>query len=218
MPDTLTDGIWSTPQPDGPPRYSPPLPHTSALYLVEQDYMMNASSFTATALNSLWDLDGSYYLVEEGPPQSPGAEVRKWTRKYAKVPDSWSEPGGDYSYNFIGIVPFGSLPEGRSRQVLEVPMRIQRDYYLCGIGGTYATPQAMVDAVTIQQQTYYLTLYPSAFVQLLTQIGADVPTTPSSEQYLGWVNTGTEIAVDTSVFSRWMGNIFVRETRYVKAR
>lgn len=218
MPDAIADGIWTSPQVDGPPRYSAPLPHTSALYVVEQDYVCDWDNFTPQALNTAFDLDGSYKLVFEGDPQNAGAAVRRWTRRYAQVPGSWTDAGGDYAYNFIAISEVAALPQGRNSQVLEVPLRIQRDYFLVGSGGTYADYAAMVGAATIPQQTYTLTLYPSAYATRLTAIGADTPTTPSAEQYLGWVAAGTEIAVDTSVFSRWMGNIFVRETRYVKAR
>lgn len=218
MPDILTDGNWTQAAVDGPPRFIPSMPYTSKAFYFEQDYVQNELDWVATALNTTSPDFPSYVLVEEGAPQSPGSGVRKWTRKYALVPDSWSEPGGNYSYNFIGIVSFPLLPTGRVRQVLEVPMRIQRDYFLVGSGGTYGTEALMVAGATIPQQVYALTLYPSSFVQLLTAIGADVPTTPSSDQYLSWVNTGSEIAVDTSVFVRWMGNIWCRETRYVKAR
>lgn len=218
MADTLTDGTWSSPQVDGPPRYFAPFQHVSTLYVVDQDYSSNVSGFTATALNTTFDLDATYYLVEEGQPQNIGAAARKWTRRYAKVPDSWSESAGIYAYNFIGIISFSALPEGRSRQVLEVPLRVQRDYFLVGSGGSYSTIEQLVLAQTIPQQTYYLQLYTSSYVQTLTPIGADVPTVPSAEQYLGWVASGTEITVETSSFVRWMGNIWCRETRYVKAR
>ncbi len=218
MPDTLTDGNWTLPAVDGPPRFIPSLPFTSKAFYFEQDYVQNEMDWVATALNTASPDFPTYVLVEEGPPQSPGSGVRHWTRKYAIVPDSWSEPGGDYSYNFIGIVSFPSLPLGRTRQILEVPLRIQRDYFLIGSGGSYPTDVALVAAQTIPQQTYYLTLYPSSFVQLITAAAADVPTTPPAETYLAWVAAGTEIAVDTSVFVRWMGNIWCRETRYVKAR
>jgi hypothetical protein len=218
MSDFLRDGNWSSPQIDGPPRFSAPLPNTSALYLLEQDYLCDEISFTPTALNTVSPDFPTYYLVEEGSPQSPGSGVRKWTRKYAKIPDSWTDAGGNYSYNFIGIDSLPSYPTGRNRQVIDAPLRIQRDYYLVGTGGSFATYEALVLANTIPQQLYYFTLYQSAYVDKLTPVGSDVPTTPSGEQYLAWVSSGAEITVDTSVFSRWMGNIFVRETRYVKAK
>lgn len=219
MPDTLTDGIWTLPQVDGPPRFYAPFPYTSKKFYFDQDYVQNELDWIETALNTPSPDFPSFILVKEGDPQSPGSGIRRWTRTYAIVPDSWSEPGGNYAYNFIGLSGVPVLfPLGRFRQVLDVPMRVQRDYFLVGTGGTYADEVALVAAKTIPQQVYTNALYPGVFVQALTNSASDQPTTPSLETYLGWMAAKTEITVDTSVFVRWNGNIWCRETRYVQAR
>lgn len=218
MPDTLTDGNWSIADVDGPERLTAPIPNTEKKYIIEQDMVINVESFTALALNTPHPTFPLYKLVFETPTQPAGCGAVKWTRRYAMIPDSWSEPTGDISYNFIGIGPTVAVPISRIRQVLEVPMRTQRDYFLVGAGGAYATEAALVASQTIPQQTYYATLYPTAFVDQISSVLALLPTSPSAETYLGWVISGTEIAVDTSIFVRWEGNIWCRETRYVKAR
>lgn len=46
--------------------------------------------------------------------------------------------------------------------------------------------------------------------------GIPNPTVPSFTDYNGWMNTA-EIVAEASSFTRWMGNIFVRRTRFVLA-
>lgn len=47
---------------------------------------------------------------------------------------------------------------------------------------------------------------------------ANPSTNPTVAEYAQWVANGQEFVAETSVVERWLGNIWVRKTRYVKAR
>lgn len=236
-----TDGTWTAAYAVTGPVFSSPIPNTTAQYVLEQDFMQLRANWTPLALNTPHTSSVLAYpqfrLVSEGPRADMGEGICRWTRTYAKVPDSWSEQNGTVSYNFIGYLGTGgvNVPDAvpqRERFVKVVPVRLQRDYFLTGPGGDYLTDK---DIPLLEEQEYY---YPSRQngevihvpVDYLnsketivitpggSEIEFDYDTIPSRKNYKKWVKQGSEIIPETSHVARWMGNIFVRETRYIVAQ
>lgn len=181
--------------------------------VIAQDFVQTMTSFAALAIGTAHPTQANYYLVEETAPQPIGCGVGRWTRVYAKVPETHSEYQS-YGFNWIGFAGvFGANVEtvsGREREVKDVMSRIQYDYYLVGTP-TYPTPD---DIPLIDEQKYYV----SAVAQSVEYIFDGSPSsTPSLTAYLALVAAGSEIVAVASEAERWKGNIYVRKTRYVTA-
>lgn len=219
MANLVYDGDYSTAQAVTNPELSAPIAGVNANYLLRQDFMQSLSSFVALALNTPHPTYSTYYLVDESEKVDIGGGLVRWTRTYAQVPASYSEPGGNYAYSFIGFYgQFGinvTQITGRERQTEVVPVRINRDFFLVGPGQIYTDPN---DIPTMPEQQYY-----SGSPTLKVNYIGDSPplqiaTTPSRTAYDALVAAGSEIVVEASTIFRWMGNIYVRETRYVTAK
>lgn len=192
-----------------------------------QDYTCQRDSFIPLALNTAHPDDSNFVLVKEDNFQNLGGDIVQWTRTYAKNPAAWdnegsySEPGGTMAYAFIGFVGVTGINvdavTGRERQVQTVGVRLHREFFLTGPGQTYEDPN---DIPIIEEQEYF---YGDPSDGLKTDFLGDSPpldeeTTPSRTEYVAMITGGDEIPVQASVVTRWMGNIFMRETRYVLAK
>ncbi len=220
MADTLTDGVFTVASVHGPARLIAPFPHTSARYVLEQDYLINFDNFTPLALNTAHPTLTSYKLVLESPLDPFGCGVTKFTRTFAQVPDSWSDSSGNYAYNFIGFYGAWGINitdiTGRDRFTRTVPVRIYREYFMVGSGGSYSD---FTDIPLNAEQKYYA----NGVTNLETNWLADSPpfsiaTSPTRTAYEALITGEDEIVVETSTRVRWMGNIWCRETRYVQAQ
>ena len=195
-----------------------PFPGINVDYILKQRFMQPLINWEPTDLNTPHDDYADFLLVEESPLQDASAGLVTWERTYAKVPDTYSEPGGNYAYNFIGYFgAFGlnvTTATGRERFVRTVPMRIQRDFFLVD-GDTIPTP---FDIPVVEAQKYY-SVDEDVEVDYLgdSDILAN-ETTPSRTDYQAMIAAGDEIVAEDSRLTRWMGNIFMRETLYIKAR
>lgn len=219
MSDILQDNGWTVATAHGPARKVAPLPNVSTIYVTEQDYVQNVDSFASLDLNTPHPTEPGFVLVQETPYEDFSAGAVKWTRVYAKVPDSWSEANGTYAYNFIGFLGIWGINvtviSGRPRYTYTVPVKVVRDYFLTGIGGLYATS---LDIPLIPEQQYYITSVHFPVNELWDNPPFSNSSTPTRAVYEGWITTGSYIAVEASNIIRWMGNIFCRETKYVKAQ
>lgn len=188
-----------------------------------------------------------YYLVGESPLTDLGGGLCKWTRTYAQVPATRNDPSS-LAYPFIGyygrvanLATSSSFPViGRPRQSLPVTCRIQSDYFLIG-----ATPPASFTNISlipvIAATKYYVpqgsiiggvfaptyaagstndlaTGTDTDFIWDPASFGGIIPTIPSRTTYQGWITAGTEVVAEASQLSRWKGNIYQRQTKYVIAR
>lgn len=208
------------------PELSAPLAGQKKNYILTQDFIQLEANFVPLDLNTAYPTAPftSYVLVSEENKRDIGGNRVRWTRVYAQVPDSYDEPGGNYSYNFIGI--FGNFGiqfttvTGRDRFTRIVPVHLQRDFYLVGAGGSYPDWQS----IPVVDVTIY---YYSTPIYQVDYIGDNPPltiaTVPSSTQYVALVNadaadeTSFSIIVEPSSITRWQGNIYMRETRAIKA-
>lgn len=240
---TYIDGTWTAAIATGLPVLSQPFVGDSGFYVLNQEYQQFAENFTPLALNTAHPdaTYTAYKLVSESPNQDIGNGIVKWTRTYAKVPTTRNDYA-TISYNFVGF--YGAIADiatvtsfpivGRNRFSNNVTCRIQYDFYLVD-GTTYATPASIP---TIIERRYYIplgTISGGVFTATYTRDtlndlatgkatdsiydkaswGNLVPTYPTLTEYLGWITAGTEIVAEPSQISRWMGNIYVRSTKYI---
>lgn len=221
----ITSGPLETAKPSGAPVFSAPFSSlgVNTVFVLRQPWMQFLVNFAPLALDTPHPVYADFLLVEESPLEDSGvAGVVKWSRIYAKKPEDFSRPAGNYSYNFIGFFgSFGSAvtqATGRNRFTRNVPARLQRDFFLIG-----ASPSAdfltFEEIPQISQQRYYYGSDPTLDLDFL----ADSPpfqqaTTPSATAYKAMITAEDEIVAEASKLEVWMGNIYIRETIYVKAQ
>lgn len=225
-----TDGDFTTVSASSAIVLEAPFEHTAARYVLRQKFTQTQSSRTVGVLNTQHASLTTYYLVSEGPDNDLGEGVCEWERTYAQKPDAFTEPGGTYTYNFIGIAgTFGPGIEsatGRERFSRTVQSVVVNEFFIVGTaGGGLATPDySTAQAIPLETVTRY-------HYELAEEIEADylyddppatTPTVPSRTEYLDWCEDDKNDAdsytiVVSSEVTRWMGNIWVRQTRKIKA-
>lgn len=220
-------GDFTIAQPCSLPVFSAPIDGVNVFYLLTQEWEMDANSFAPEALNTPHPDFADYVLTGEGPQSDLGNGVVRWTRTYAKVPDTYTESGGSLSYNFIGFQGYTQTSStddtpltGRPRFTRTVPVQITREFFLTGSGQTYVTSEQIP---VIDQQQYLLdsTQY---YVDFLSD---DPPyanqTDPGRAEYDALITTDAatvnsfSLVAEASRITRWQGNIFMRETLRIKA-
>lgn len=231
----------------GAPRFSAPFEGDSTVYKIEQDFMQFTVNYSALALNTAHPDYSSYHLVHETALMDMGGGISKWTRVYCAVPATRNDYAS-LAYSFIGY--YGQIASlatdsnfpvvGRARQTRSVTCRVQNDYYLCGAGGSFATPDLIpaiaatkyyvpAGTVVVATGTFVYTYGMGTAADMNNGTDTDliwdpaaisgiIPTVPSRTIYQGWINAGTEIVADGSQLSRWQGNIYQRQTKYVLAK
>lgn len=242
-----TDGDYTVATAVSNVELSQPFKRDKGMYLLSQKFWQFLANFVPLALNTPYPSVPytSYVLVSESQLRDLGGGIVEWERTYAQVPasrDDWTTIG----YQFIGY--FGTQGNfiatpgtiiGRPRQTVTVPCRVQNDYYLVGTGGTFTTPDLIPN---ILEQKYYWpqgTLSAGVFIPIYPPIGSlddimhglatdDIwnkedfgalnPTVPSRTEYEALITAGTEIVAESSKITSWQGNIFQRQTSYIKAR
>ncbi len=214
------------------PTFSAPIPGVADNYVLTQPFAQQLSAFVALALNTPHPDYPDYVLVEESEKQHLGGGDIRWTRKYAKVPAQHIEPS-TYAYSFIGFL--GRVNYDTSTGVITGTQhreRLSRTVF-CKVQNDYALATSWADALTalpvIPAQEYFIhgsldtPPYRVMTDFLLSVAGFTEVTVPTQDEYLTWI-TADEAAADSfhivaepSSLQRWMGNIFVRQTKYVKA-
>jgi len=214
-------------QPNGPIRPSYPFFDKFgdvAHVVFTQEMVTLFPSYAPLALNSTATIQGvSVYMVGDTDPDDIEAGVSSFDRSYANVPSS------HFDYESIAITYpgyFASTVNLRIRQpyTQTVMAQIQYEYFLTGAGQTYTTAAAipMVDETRVTDTN-------GLNVAILS--GVDVnngdgdftfATTPSYADYLDLVTDDTTPAtysiVESCKIVQYLGNIWCRETRRVKAR
>lgn len=210
------------------PTFTAPFPGITAQYVLTQDWMCEINSFAPLALNTAHPDYPDYKLTGESETRDMSGGMFRWTRTYAQLPESYSEPGGNYAYRFIGLMGGGGpVGEGgvipfvlRNPLTLNVPVLITRDFFLVGTGGTVATFEAIPE---IGAQRYFNVEWPVPNGDTDWLGRGEGFTVPTAEEYEEWIaadasSDSFHIVVESSSVSRWMGNFFMRETRRVKAK
>jgi len=178
------------------------------------------------------------YFVDDTERQPVGlADLVTWQRSWATIPATY------YDYSNISVIYPGYgehssasgypiVQNGRSEFESTPRCRIDNEFYLVGPGGAYADSDSIpsLSETTVSYPADTNT-NPSATFRLLrggfylcntnVTLGA---TNPSRSTYTGWVSTdsGTadsySIRAEQSTQSRYLGNIWRRQTIRVKAK
>jgi hypothetical protein len=196
----------------------PLLPDYNGVLVRRADFMQLWSSFVALDLNTVLADDTRFKLVDESPHEDVGGGHVKWTRTWARIPNTHYKPGGVYYYSFPGL----DLVRDVTAQ-MPVWAKIKREFYLVGPGGTYATFEALVAAKLVRAQQYYLTNKgPSAILSGDSGSALDYvlrpSTTPTDSDWATFIANNDVIVAEDSKIDRWMGNIFFVNTIYIPAR
>jgi hypothetical protein len=239
---TYVDGDHTVAQPVSLPERSCPIPTVNIEYQLEQDFQQDSASWAPLALNTPHPDFSSFLLAAEGPRKDLGGGLVKWKRTYIYPPAQHFTPES-FGYNFIGysgaiyttstafasygVVNTGFIIQGRQRFARVVTSKIQNDYFAVGTGMTYADGFAIP---TILGQRYYATSVTTTglFTDFLyNAIGSYSASVPSMSGYQGWVAdavangwaavSGGVMVAEDSKLTPWMGNIYVRKTRYILA-
>lgn len=205
------------------PVYSSPIPSVNAEYVYTQKFMQPRANFSPLTLNTASPLDSSYKLVEESPREDMGGGLCAWTRKYAQVPAQHIE-AESVAYNFIGFSGVTGInvqtQSGRYRFSRSVMCKVQCDYFLID-GSTYIKP---TDIPIIAEQRYFGIAGTNLETDYLASSPPFVtPSSPARDVYEGWITSDAtgdnwHIVIEPSRLVRWLGNIWRRETRYIKAK
>lgn len=232
------DGNLAVASPCGLPQFSAPVIATTEPYTFTQEWMQLLKNFIPLPLNTRHPSANkvpdysAYVLVSEGPRSDMGGGMVKWTRTYAKVPASHDE-FEQYAYAypaFYGVILAQGATttdiSGRLAFTKTVISRLRNEYFLTGPNESYATPAL----IPIVGATSFLAsgTIPNLHTQVLT-----TTTVPTKADYNGWITNATnlgfasgiapsgtnpgQLIAESSRLSRWMGNIWVRQTRYVLA-
>lgn len=217
-----TDGDWTTAQAVSGCNFECPIPGVNVAYVLKQDFVIAEASWSPLALGTAHGTYATFKLASEGPIQDIGGGKVKWTRTYAKKPSDHTDYES-YNYNFIGFAGSEGInvetQTGRARFTQTVTSKIVSAYY--EVGTSPATPADIaiiaatkyIEAGTTDQMTDYLKDSPPYATA----------TSPSRSTYEGYISTdaGTgssfSLVAEPSSVSLWMGNIYVRRTRYIKA-
>ena len=178
------------------------------------------------------------YLVEIGELEGMPGGLLRMRLRFASLPPTRNEIE-QFSYHYRGLNWLRTTPAiqyDRQSFQLTVPSRVQYDYYIFddyGILGLPVFPDGnKLSATTglyppgliLPAQYYYMDSNSVASNTFLPDDGQLSATTiPSAEDYLNFITAndyygqpvGAELVAETSTLDRWMGNIFVRRTRFV---
>jgi hypothetical protein len=226
LPDYV-DGDWTIEDPGSVPVLQSPIPATTDSDVFEQVFVQALTDFNPTPLNTPHPSAGDtpdysdFVLVKEGPKQDIHGGMVRWTRTYARVPESWDDYAS-YSYpliGFLGVFLAGSvgvvnpvLATGRPRKARVVDCRIHRDYFLTGPGGSYTSPG---DVPWFRAQEYFAsdgTFSGITFIangQTSDFISDPVltfpATSPDRTTYVGWMANARSVGFDGDSITNWAG-------------
>jgi hypothetical protein len=229
-----TDGALTTAQEQGGARKSFPFEGDVASFIVEQDYLVLLASYSPVAISTAHGTFTNAFLVRESALENIGAGVVKFTRTYAQIPATRNEYG-TFAFQYPGL--YGTLTppyafqywtvadDGRDPYLDVGSSRMKHEYFLCAAGQTYATP----DLIPILPKLAFNIIgnESSRNAYLLKEGVFWSDTNPTVEAWLDLVAGGSgigegaedgEFIAEDSTIERWMGDIYVRVTRYLKAK
>lgn len=219
---------------------------SQATMVIEQEFMVAMAYYAPMPLNTLYDASWSVgwglnglqvsvtdcFLVEEGPLIPVGGGIVRFKRKFVNLPPNRNEKE---SYNCIfPTANFGNL-ETRPGYSRIKNSRVFHEFFvydnfdLLGFIPLFPAGHRLTTSV-IGADSQFMNLEETKFFKATADavinnniLGSDEAivdgppsTTPSWSTYKSWIGN-TEIIAEASSFNRWMGNIFVRRTRFVLA-
>jgi len=181
----------------------------------------------------------SLILVNEGEPRDAGVGVYRVNRRWAIVPGPRNEME-QFTYTFPG---YADSVSGVTRQSFQrtVNSRLQYDYFVFDDWNVLNWPLfpqgrrlnadtgLYPSGLIIPEQYYYSPTLDAVDKNIFLEPGgslsdadpsdpSSVATIPSFTDYSGFAaDPAAEIVAQGSTFDRWLGNIWVRRTRFVLA-
>ncbi len=185
--------------------------------ILTQDFWQLKANKVVLPLDTAHPDYATFLLAMEGPETDMGGNVVKWTRTYAKLPDSFTRKGGSIPYTFPAFNT-GVLTTGRPPITLTVPTIVQYDFFR----------QADTSTIPVfQAQTYVLAGFPN-YTAISSIFGSPVVadntvfsmlTVPSLANYQVMITNGDLlVAIASEITPNWMGNIHMRKTIKVVAQ
>lgn len=204
------DGTFTSAAVQGGPHRTFPFERDLTAFIEEQRYMILKANFARLALSTPHPTIATAFLVQETDLQNLGSGLVEWTRRYATVPATRSEYES-YAvtfpaiYDAVGSDSYRTLPLS-----LKVAARVEFAYYHVGVDVAYPT----VEDIPLVER--FSPLYSASIDAEVDFVNPS--TVPTATEYLAMVAAEDEIAVEDSELHPWLGNIYERVTRYVKAR
>lgn len=191
-------------------------------YVLTQDFVQAIASYVPLALDTAHPDYSDFKLASESEKRDLGEGIVQWTRTYAKLPDEFARPGGNFSFTFpeiIGNAVIGPNTYGFTQRLAftrNVPAKLVRKFF--------RTNDALADIPVIPQFRIYLTGQPNIDWPFVSDANSfSGVTVPSYTQYAALIaadaaaSSSFSLVAEASRVSVWQGNIYVRETMYVKA-
>ena len=188
---------------------------------------------------------GSLVLVDEGELRDCGGGISRLKRRWASLPPTRCEPE-QFAATFVGLdTSGGGGTVSRQPFTQNVQSRLQYDYFIFDELDILSTPLftgggwrlnsvtgmypegIIIPAMQYFQSSSIATAYGVYIGNQTTTLFDDVtaPSLPSASESLNWAvglttsnGKPAEICAEASSFSRWMGNIFERRTRFILAQ
>ncbi len=229
-----TDGTFTTASACGAARTSYPLGGADlTAKVISQDFMIAFASYAAPTISGTHGTFTTAYLIGDSDLQDLGGGIARFTRQWATIPANRSE-WGTFGYQFPGLLDDTATPPynqywiyggtGRDPRTEPAKSRLYHEYFLCKSGQTYTSPSAIP---VIDATKYTLDSNGEAVIAYLLPNGVfGDDSDPTKEEYIavaaGGSGLGTgaaagEVVAERSTIERYMGEIYVRMTRYVLA-
>lgn len=228
-------GNFTVATPCSLPELSQPLLGQPFDYLLKQEFMIGIKNYTPLALNTPHPDFATYFLVSPEPEkkdQSGG--MVKWTRTYAQVPASYTEPGGNLNYTIIGFEGVFGIGvtdiAGRPTRPDNLECQLLHDFFLVGPMPLEYQSWEAIPMISATEYVYdYHAINPAnnndffPTTLLTNKPPFNIATIPSRADYEAMILADAEdptsfsLVAENSTIERWMGNIYRRTTRKVKA-
>lgn len=219
------DGTFTSESACGAARTSYPIEGDFTAKVIAQDFMVAFASYSAPTISTAHATFTTAYLIGDSELVDLGGGIARFTRTWATVPADRDE-FGTYAFQFPGLLGTAPPPydaywvatdDGRDPRTEQAKSRIAYHYQL-GTPGTITI---------IPAQVWTLDSNPEARILYLLAAGTYwSDSNPTKEEYLALVAGGTglgtganagEFVAEASNVERYMGDIWVRTTRYVTA-
>lgn len=161
-----------------------------------------AKGTTASSHSDGAVVSAAIYLVEETPITEIGGGLVEWTRRYATIPDDWTDYD-ERPFTFVGYYSDPTDTNYRAPLMQNVTWEISHTYLQT------TDPYADFD---VSAQLFQSKDSDGAVLDYV-----DDSSTPTYSTYAGYVSAGTRINVSHNTLERYAGNIWVQKTFKSKA-
>ena len=185
------------------PRIIYPIAQNDSAIIYERDYVQNEADWSPLAMDTA---DGTFvdaFLVEETITNQIGGSLIEWTRRFATVPDNWTEYD-QRMFQFPGYYNDPDTGGFRAPMNKNATVEVRNSYYLT------------TDPYTDFDVSSYVFESKDGKGVVLSYVGPS--TSPSISTYQGLVTGEDLINIAHSTLERYAGNIWVQKIPKTKAQ